>query len=110
MATFSKETLSGSAGGEPIKITGTGSGNANTIHLVPANSTDEVWLYAVNSSGSDLDINLFLTSGTDLTISVPAKSIEVVMPGIPLEQTKTVRAYSTSSSIFIKGFVNRINP
>ena len=52
MATYSKQLLSGSTNGKGIKIANT----STTVHTAVAGTSDidEIWLYAVNSSGSDV--------------------------------------------------------
>ena len=48
---FSHEILSGSTNGLAIKVTGTGTAGAVTVHTAVSGTTsrDEVWLWAVNN-------------------------------------------------------------
>jgi hypothetical protein len=54
MATFTKKKLSGSTDGKAIKVTGTDTAGAVTVHTSVAGTTvgtfDEIWLYRVDCS------------------------------------------------------------
>jgi hypothetical protein len=119
MATYTKQLLSGSTQGKPIKVTGTTSGTT-TIHATGTSSTafDEVWLYAFNSSTSfvTLTVEYGGTTAPDQTIvlTIPATSgLTLVVPGLVLTGTgsaaNTITAFAgTANVITISGYVNRV--
>ena len=108
--------LSGSTNGRGIKITGTTSGGANTIHT--ATSTlgviDEVWLYCYNSGGADLVLYLCLGGTTDpddiVKVTIPAQTGDIlVLSGECFNGGVVIKAYAqTTNYLVIRGYVNRI--
>lgn len=121
MATFSKELLSGSTGGRLIKVVATAT-TGTTIHATGTSATvkDEVWLYAVNSSGTDEKLTIEFggtTSPDDLIeFTVTAESgLYLICPGLVLTgdgaSARTITAFSASGNVInIGGYVNRITP
>jgi hypothetical protein len=120
MATFTKELLSGSTGGRPIKVVQTATAGT-TIHATGTSSSiiDEVWLYANNTSASSVDLTIEYggTSNPDdlIIVSIPAKSgLSIVAPGLVLKgdgaAARTIRAFASSANVInIVGYVNRIS-
>jgi len=120
MATFTKELLSGSTGGRPIKVVATATAGT-TIHATGTSSSiiDEVWLYANNTSASSVDLTIEYggTSNPDdlIIVSIPAKSgLSIVAPGLVLKgdgaAARTIRAFASSANVInIVGYVNRIS-
>lgn len=121
MATFSKLAL------QPAGSTGTGLGikvatNATpgtAIHTASTTTStiDEIWLYAVNTSGSavKLTIQWGETTAPDGNIEVtvqPEAGLVTIIPGLLLQgnaTAKVVRAFAaTADVIVLHGFVNRI--
>ena len=122
MATFSKLAL------QPAGTTGTGLGikvvataTAGTaIHTASATATtiDEIWLYAVNSSATDVKLTIEWGEATvtkDLiqqSIAATPSGLVLVCAGLVIQGNatqKVVRAFAgTASKIEIFGFVNRI--
>ena len=121
MATFSKVLLSGSTGGRLIEVAATAT-PGTTIHATGTSATiiDEVWLYAVNSSGTDDKLTIEFggtTSADDLIeFTVTAESgLYLVVPGLVLtgdgSSARTITAFAaTTNTINIGGYVNRITP
>lgn len=119
MATFTKILLSGSTGGRPIKVAASGS-TGTTIHTTQASSgvTDEVWLYATNTSTAlvELTIEYGGTTNPDdrIIVGIPSKSgLSLVLPGLVLTGDgttgRTIRAFAgTANNVNIVGYVNRI--
>jgi hypothetical protein len=119
MATFSKQLLSGSTNGKMIKVAAT-SGTGTTIHATGTSSSiiDEIWLYAVNSSTSNVKLTVQYGATADpddlIEFTVPAESgLYLIVPGLVLTGTgaaaNTVRAFAgTTNVINIAGYVNRI--
>jgi hypothetical protein len=118
MATFAKEILSGSTNGRAVKVAATGS-PGTTIHTGSTNTSviDEIWLYAVNSSTSNvkLTVEWGSTSAPDdiIEVTVPPESgLMVVAPGLIIKGAASalvVRAFASSANVVtVHGFVNRI--
>lgn len=117
MANFSKQLLSGSTNGRNIKVTGTSSGTAVTVHTAVSgtSSLDEVWIYAVNSSTPDqlLTIEFGGTTNPDDTIekTIPGNTgLSIVVPGLLLQNSLEVTAFAAAANVInLNGFVNRIS-
>jgi hypothetical protein len=118
MATFTKTTLSASTDGKQIKVAATatagtlihtGSTTAATLH--------EVWLYAVNTSASDvkLTIEWGAAASPDDHIEYTVKAengLYLIIPGLLIKGNATaltVRAFAaTANVICLSGYVNVI--
>ena len=118
MATFSKQILSGSTDGKAIKVAATAS-SGTTIHTASSTATtlDEVWIYAVNTSTSDVKLTVQWggTTATDDDIEFTVKAengLYLIIPGLILKGNATplvVRAFAaTANVITLTGYVNRI--
>jgi hypothetical protein len=113
---YKKRKLSGSADGRGIKVAATGS-PGTLIHTalsnVAANEWDEVWIKAVNTSGSAVKLTIQWGGTTDpddlVEVTIPAESgFTEVIPGHVLQNGKEVRAFAaTANVIVLHGFVNR---
>lgn len=120
MATFTKRELSGSTDGRMIKVAATAT-PGTTIHTATSGNTtsddyDEIYLYAVNSGTTSLKLTIEFggtTSPDDLietTIAAEA-GLQLVVPGLPLNNSVVVRAFCASANlVMIGGYVNRISP
>ena len=112
MATYSKQLLSGSTNGKGIKI----ANPSTTVHTAVAGTSDidEIWLYAVNSSGSDVKLTVEWGGTTDpddhIEVTITAEAgLTLVAPGIPLQNGLIVKAKGgTTNVILVHGYVNRI--
>ena len=121
MATFSKLAL------QPAGTTGTGLGvkvaataTAGTaVHTASTTTTtiDEIWLYAVNSSASDVKLTIEWGEATapngNIEYTVKAENgLYLIVPGLLLKGNATaltVKAFAaTASVITIHGYVNVI--
>jgi hypothetical protein len=122
MATFSKVLLSGGSQGKAIKISANTSGSVGTtIHTTGISSTaiDEVWLYATNSSASNVVLTIQWGGTTvvdnEIKLTIPPNSgLTLVIPGLILTGTgsagNVIAAYASSiNAITISGYVNRIS-
>ena len=118
MATFTKKKLSGSTDGKAIKLTGTNSAGAVTVHTAVAGTTvgtfDEIWLYANNTSASAVKLTVEWGTATaadgniELTIAAEA-GLVLVIPGLILQNGMVVEAFAaTADVILLTGFVNAI--
>jgi hypothetical protein len=120
MPSYSKRLLSGSTNGRSIKVVATASAGT-IIHATGTSSSiiDEVWLYATNTSASDvlLTVEFGGTTNPDDRIQVtvaPRNGLYLVVPGIPVTGTGsgalTIRAYAATTNVInISGYVNRIS-
>jgi len=115
MATFSKTLLSGSTNGKAIKVAATATAGT-LIHTAVTGATnlDEIWLYGMNTSGSNVKLTLEWGEATapdgniEVTIS-PEAGLVCLTPGLLLQNSLVVRAFAgTTNVITIHGFVNRI--
>jgi hypothetical protein len=118
MATFSKQILSGSTDGKAIKVAATATAGT-TVHTGSSTATtlDEVWIYAVNTSASDVKLTIEwggVASPDDLIeFTVKAENgLYLIIPGLILKGNATplvIRAFAaTANVITITGYVNRI--
>jgi hypothetical protein len=116
MATFSKKKFSGSTDGLPIKIGATSIGSADTIHtaITGTDGFDEVWLYAQNSSESNVKLTILWGGTTDvdhtIEFTVAAKEgLKCVIPGLIIQNAKIIKAFAETANVLtVLGFVNRI--
>jgi hypothetical protein len=119
MANYSKQLLSNSIQGKPIKVAATAT-TGTTIHATGTSSTtiDEVWLYAFNSSTGPVSLTVEYGGTTapdqNIVITIPPTSgLTLVVPGLILTGTgavaNTVTAFAGSANVItISGYVNRI--
>jgi len=117
---ISKQLLSGSTGGMPIKVVSTAT-TGTTIHATGTSSSiiDEVWLYATNTSTSavTLTIEYGATTAPDnnIVLTIPSKSgLSICVAGLVLAGTgaaaRTITAFASSANVInIIGFINRIS-
>jgi hypothetical protein len=118
MATFSKSILSSSTDGKGIKVAATATAGT-LIHTGPTVTTslDEVWLYAVNSSASDVKLTIEWGEATapdgNIEYTVKAENgLYLIVPGLLIKGNATaltVRAFAaTTNVIVVHGYVNKI--
>lgn len=115
---FTHEVLSGSTNGLGVKVTGTATAGAVTIHTAIAGTTsrDEVWLWAQNNDANGVTRTLTIEFGgtTDpdnlIVMPVVAKAGPVlVVPGFPLRNGLVVKAFADEANdVQIYGYVNRV--
>ena len=109
---LTKEPLSGSTSGRPIKVAATAT-PGTTIHTEGGGTWDEVWLWAVNTSSDDVKLTLEwggVTSPDDLIeMTIPGEGgLYPIAPGLPIEDGVVIKAFAdTADVINIVGFVNR---
>jgi hypothetical protein len=118
MANYAKNVLSGSVDGAGILVAATASAGT-LIHTGPTLTTsfDEIWLYAVNTSASNVKLTIQWGTTTspngDIELTVlPEAGLVTVVPGLVLKGNATplvVRAFAaTANVIVIHGFENAI--
>ncbi len=118
MATFAKTKLSGSTDGRAIKVAATSTAG-DTIHTGSGTATtyDEIWIYAQNTSASDVKLTLEWGGTTapddliELTITAEA-GLTLVAPGLLIKGNASpliVKAFAaTTNVITLHGYVNQI--
>jgi len=118
MATYSKTKLSGSTDGRAIKVAATATAG-DTIHTGSGTATtyDEIWIYAQNTSASDVKLTLEWGGTTapddliELTITAEA-GLTLVAPGLLIKGNASpliVKAFAgTTNVITLHGYVNQI--
>jgi hypothetical protein len=119
MATFTKQILSASTDGKAIKVAATATAGT-LIHTgsTTATTLDEIWLYAVNTSTSNVKLTIEWGEATapdgniEVTVS-PEAGLVCITPGLLIKGNAsaalTVKAFAaTANVITIHGFVNRI--
>jgi len=118
MATFSKQILSGSTDGKQVLVAATATAGT-TIHTGSSTATtlDEVWIYAVNTSATDVKLTIEwggTTAPNDhIEFTVKAENgLYLIIPGLILKGNATplvIRAFAgTTNVIALSGYVNRI--
>jgi len=112
--TIEKILLSGSTNGLPIKVVATAT-LGTVIHTADLDALDEVWLWAVNTSGAgDVKLTIEFGGATDpdclIEQTIRAEDgCQLVIPGLPLTNLKAVTAFAALANLVtIVGFVNRI--
>lgn len=115
MATYSKQLLSGSTNGRPIAVSASAT-PGTIIHTAISGTSgeDEIWIYAVNSSTSNVKLTLEYggTATSDqIEVTIVAESgLLLVTPGLVLNNGLVVRAFAgTANVINLVGYVNRIS-
>lgn len=97
---------SGSTDGAPIKIVATAT--AGTLfHTGQSGTTsgseDDVWMWLTNTSSSDVIVTIEFGGATapdfNIVHTVPAKGTIQAIPGIPIQNSKTVRAFADSANV-----------
>lgn len=111
--TISKQKLSGSTNGRPIKVAATAT-PGTTLHTADASALDEVTLYATNTDTVDRAITIEwggTTSPDDLIKeTVPAGATILIAPGWPVTGSVVVRAFAAAANVInVVGYVNRIS-
>lgn len=113
MAAISKVKLSASTDFKQVKVAATATAGT-TIHTASATALDEIWLWAVNSSTSDVKLTLEWGEATapdgNVELTIPAESGYVpVVPGLILTNSLVLKAFAGSANvILVNGYVNRI--
>jgi hypothetical protein len=110
---ITKEFLSGSTNGRPIKLVATAT-PGTLLHTAHATSKDEVSVYLSNTSAGDVEVTVEfggVTSPDDhIKFTVPANDTILAVPGVPLSNSLVARAFAGSANVITAtGYVNRIS-
>jgi hypothetical protein len=114
---YSRQVLSGSTDGKPIKVASTTIGSGTAVHTAASGVTgyDEVYLWASNADTTDHTLSLTVGGTTDpdnlfpKTMTIPAKSGPIqVWAGFMIRNSVAVTAFSDAANfINVMGFANR---
>ncbi len=113
MSTITKVIPSASTDGAPVKIIPTATAG-QLFHTAAASpAIDEVYMYLTNTSAADVEVTVELGGPTapdfNVKFVVPAKDTILALPGTPLTNAKTVKAFAASANVInMFGYVNRI--
>lgn len=118
MATVVKRKLSGSTDGKGIKIVNTVLASADTIHTAVAGTTagtyDEVWIYVVNTSASEVKFTLCWWGLTDIDNTIEytvaaEDGLKMIIPGLILQNGLVVKWFAATANVLVVyGFVNNM--
>lgn len=116
MASYTKNKLSGSTNGKAIRVSGTSTSTAVTVHQAVTGTAnwDEIWIYANNTSATAAKLTLEWGTTTaidgNIELTVSAESgLVLVIPGIILQNSLLVKAFAaTADVILLTGYVHNI--
>jgi len=117
MSKATKRKLSGSTDGKAIKVTGTDTAGAVTVHTAVSGTTpgtfDEVWIYAYNGHSAAVVVTIewgAADAWNVVKVSVPNQSgLVPIIPGFLLQNGTVVEAFAATADVIgIHGFVNSI--
>lgn len=116
MPTYTKAKLSGSSDGKAIKVTGTNTSGAVTIHTAVSGTIniDEIYLYAQNNDADGetrtLTIEFGGSSDPDNLIILPVPARSGILPiceGLILQNGQVIKAFADEANdIQIYGYVH----
>lgn len=112
---YKKRKLSASNDGRGVKVTATASPGTlvhEALSSIAANEWDEIWIRAVNTSGSAVKLTLEwggTTADDQIEVTIPGEDgFHDVILGHVLQNGKQVRAFAATADVLIMhGFVNR---
>lgn len=117
MASYSRQLLSGSTNGQPIKVAATAT-PGTLIHTAIAGTSafDEVYAWVTNTSGAAVLLTIEFGGVTDpdnlitKQLSIPANSPPIpVLTGQVLQNGLIVRMFASAGNVLLaSGYVNRI--
>lgn len=114
MASITRQALSGSTNGRAIQVAATASlGTLLHTSVAGTSSFDEIYLFAVNNSASDVLLTIEhggTGAANEIKFTIPAQVGLVDLGGrLILQNGLVIRAYAgTTNVINISGYVNRI--
>ncbi len=118
MAIYSRQLLSGSTNGKPVKIAAT-STLGTTIHTAIAGtaSFDEMYVWVTNTDTAGHTLTIEYGGATDpdcliaKALSIPASSPPIpILTGQVLQNGLVVTAFAdTANKLLLTGYVNRIS-
>ncbi len=117
MATYSRQLLSGSTNGKPVKIVATATAGT-TVHTAVAGtaSIDEVYLWLTNTHTAAVTVTVEFGGVTDpdclivKTLSIPNNSPAIpILTGQNLQNGLVIGVFASVANVVLAtGYVNRI--
>lgn len=109
MATISPIIPSGSTDGSPVAVAATSSTGTLWHTAIATGSFDEVYAWATNTTLGDLKLSVeYGNTATPIVMTVPAQDTVLVVPGVRMTNSKTVKFYAASASVInVFGNINR---
>lgn len=114
MPTYTPQTASGSTSGRMVKVAATATAGT-LLHTAHATDQDEIYVWAVNSSGSGVKLTIEfggVASPDDLIEKTIAAEdgFVLIVPGIRLTGGLAVRAFAASANVIMCAVnINRIS-
>jgi hypothetical protein len=109
MATISPIIPSGSSNGSPVAVAATSSTGTLWHSAVASGSFDETYAWASNTTLGDLKLTVeYGNTATPIVMTIPATDTVLVIPGVRLTNSQTVKFYAASASVInVFGNINR---
>lgn len=117
MATYSRQLLSGSTNGKPIKIAATSTAGT-TVHTAIAGTTsyDEIYLWLTNTDSAARTVTIEFGGVTDpdclivKALSLPANSPPIaILCGQVLQNGLVIGVFASAANVILaSGYANRI--
>lgn len=112
---YTKNKLSGSTNGLPIKVVATGT-LGTTIHTAVSGTSpwDEIWLWAFNSDPAAQTLTIEYGGATvpdqSIVASIPAQSgLVLIIPGLLLNNGLVITAFASKANVItLSGYINAI--
>lgn len=118
MASYSRQLLSGSVNGKPVKVAATAT-PGTTLHTAVAGTAayDEVYVWLTNTGAAAVAVTVEFGSAADPDglivkgLSLPANSPPIpVLTGQVLQNGLTVGVFASAANVVVaSGYVNRIS-
>lgn len=115
MTTYSIEKLSGSTDGKLIKLTGTASGSAVTIHTATS-GTGDIDLVSLDIFNSDTSSHVVTiawggtTADDQLKVAIPAQTLAFFCERKPILNSLVVSGWGDAANVlYVQGRVERVD-
>ena len=110
---ITKEFLSGSTNGRPIKVVATAT-PGTTLHTANATAKDEIFVFLTNTDTVEREVTIEfggVTAPDDhMKFLVPPKETILAVAGVPLSNSLLARAFAVAANVITAtGYVNRIS-
>jgi hypothetical protein len=109
MTTVSPVIPTGSTDGAAVAVAATSSTGTLWHTAIATGSFDEVYLWATNTTLGDLKLTVEIGGASNpIVMTVPAIDTVLVVPGVRITNSKTVKCFAASASVInVFGNINR---
>ena len=109
MSTISPIIPSGSTDGAAVTVAATSSTGTLFHTAIATGSFDEIYLWASNTTSGDLKLTTEIGGASNpVVMTVPALDTIMVLPGVRVTNSKTVKCFAASASVInVFGNINR---